>query len=485
MAPTESSAAKSVNKASPGTSLKDKRQFAITPLRLRHNETASTSASRVTRNHSIAQGISKSISSESVNVNTNSTNSTILSLSTFNSTVATSASVTPLDMKLNEGGVDKNFTGTATTQLDRNLFEAQKNAEAASSSLNKSPTRKSNIPHMGLTSISLDKPTRDISLKIQSPINSSTKSIERPMNNNKKTKSIVESSTMSKNPSIAEVKSDQRATAIRSNDIDSRIQYNLNNKRKIETVIKSSSSSSALNNSENMKKYKKLQKVNKPTSTLAVSPLNKLKERQAMGNLPTSRNISSDNLRLNNSNNNRGRKEESLSRNAIPRGANTSNNNTIGDKTNRSGATTNKKIPSSFIPAAFRKKSTLVIEKKQNITHSNNNMNNSSNNRQEKDEMILPEIYSDDEQNNGDGNVLMEWGRSPNLKNELKKQQLFDADKLFGPVMPITIEDTFRNFKANKYKSRLSSVNYMGCDRLTQKEIDDYAKQRAMYNTNL
>ncbi|GMG14145.1 unnamed protein product [[Candida] boidinii] len=112
-------------------------------------------------------------------------------------------------------------------------------------------------------------------------------------------------------------------------------------------------------------------------------------------------------------------------------------------------------------------------------------MNNNSNNRQEKEEMILPEIYSDDEQNNGDGNVLMEWGRSPNLKNELKKQQLFDADKLFGPVMPITIEDTFRNFKANKYKSRLSSVNYMGCDRLTQKEIDDYAKQRAMYNTNL
>lgn len=473
MAPTESSAAKSVNKASPGTSLKDKKQFAITPLRMRHNETISTSALRgVTSNPSIAQTRSKSIS-ESVSVNTNSTNST-LSLSTYNSTAITSASVTPLDMKLNEGlpiNEEENFT--ATTQLDRNLFEAQKNAEAASSSLRKSPTRKSKIPHMGLTSISLDKPNRDVSSKIQSPINSSTKSIERPMNNNKKTRSIVESSTMSKNSSITESKRDQRVISIRSNEIDSRIQLNLNNKRKIETAIKSSSSN--LHDIENMKKYKRIQKVTKQTGTLVVSPLNKLKEKQAMGSFPNSKSISSDNLKLNN-NYNRGRKEDTLNRNVISKGVN---------KTNRTGVTSitsNKKIPSSFIPAAFRKKSTLVVEKKQNILHSSSSNNNI---RQEKDEMILPEIYSDDEQNNDDGNVLMEWGRSPNLKSELKKQQLFDADKLFGPVMPITIEDTFRNFKANKYKSRLSSVNYMGCDRLTQKEIDDYAKQRAMYSTNL
>ena len=75
---------------------------------------------------------------------------------------------------------------------------------------------------------------------------------------------------------------------------------------------------------------------------------------------------------------------------------------------------------------------------------------------------------------------LPEWAQSPNLRNLLMTQEEgIDADQVFGPVQSPHMEEMFRE-RHHRFRSRTSSANWAGQDRLTEEEIrrDVEARQR-------
>lgn len=94
----------------------------------------------------------------------------------------------------------------------------------------------------------------------------------------------------------------------------------------------------------------------------------------------------------------------------------------------------------------------------------------------------LPEIdsdYSDDDELKKQfKSSLPQWAESPELTQILKKQAKIDPDKIFGPMKPLQIEEIFRGKERAhaRFRSRSSSANWSGQDRLTEQEIENYAK---------
>lgn len=91
----------------------------------------------------------------------------------------------------------------------------------------------------------------------------------------------------------------------------------------------------------------------------------------------------------------------------------------------------------------------------------------------------LPEIFSESE-DDAEGSVLLEWANSPELRATLLQQQRVDPDTVFGPVAPLQMEEVFHkstSSKGAKFRPRSSSANWSGQDKLSQKEIDNYAKE--------
>ena len=75
---------------------------------------------------------------------------------------------------------------------------------------------------------------------------------------------------------------------------------------------------------------------------------------------------------------------------------------------------------------------------------------------------------------------LPEWAQSPQLRQILMTQEdTMDADAVFGPVPSPRIEEMFRE-RHHRFRSRTSSANWAGSDRLTEEEIrrDVEARQR-------
>lgn len=75
---------------------------------------------------------------------------------------------------------------------------------------------------------------------------------------------------------------------------------------------------------------------------------------------------------------------------------------------------------------------------------------------------------------------LPEWAQSPNLRDLLMTQdENMDADAVFGPVQSPHMEEMFRE-RHHRFRSRTSSANWAGADRLTDEEIrrDVEARQR-------
>ncbi len=75
---------------------------------------------------------------------------------------------------------------------------------------------------------------------------------------------------------------------------------------------------------------------------------------------------------------------------------------------------------------------------------------------------------------------LPEWAQSPNLRELLMTQdENMDADAVFGPVQSPHMEEMFRE-RHHRFRSRTSSANWAGADRLTDEEIrrDVEARQR-------
>ena len=75
---------------------------------------------------------------------------------------------------------------------------------------------------------------------------------------------------------------------------------------------------------------------------------------------------------------------------------------------------------------------------------------------------------------------LPDWAQSPQLRQLLMSQdENMDADAVFGPVQSPRMEEMFRE-RHHRFRSRTSSANWAGADRLTEEEIrrDVEARQR-------
>ncbi len=75
---------------------------------------------------------------------------------------------------------------------------------------------------------------------------------------------------------------------------------------------------------------------------------------------------------------------------------------------------------------------------------------------------------------------IPEWAQSPQLRELLMGQdENMDADAVFGPVQSPHMEEMFRE-RHHRFRSRTSSANWGGADRLTEEEIrrDVEARQR-------
>ena len=65
-----------------------------------------------------------------------------------------------------------------------------------------------------------------------------------------------------------------------------------------------------------------------------------------------------------------------------------------------------------------------------------------------------------------------DWAQSPALASLLANQQLVDPEQVFGPIAPLHMEEIFKNKdRHHRFRSRTSSANWSGQDRLTQEEI--------------
>lgn len=74
---------------------------------------------------------------------------------------------------------------------------------------------------------------------------------------------------------------------------------------------------------------------------------------------------------------------------------------------------------------------------------------------------------------------LPDWAQSPQLRELLEQQEdLLDADAVFGPVASPHMEEMFRE-RHHRFRSRTSSANWAGSDRLTEEEIRRDIEARA------
>lgn len=93
---------------------------------------------------------------------------------------------------------------------------------------------------------------------------------------------------------------------------------------------------------------------------------------------------------------------------------------------------------------------------------------------------VLPEIYSDSS-DDGDPSVLKSWANSPELRNLLKNQQSVDPDHLFGPIGNLNLEEIFASHKmranSKSFLSRSSSARWDDGDVLTRLEVENYKAQ--------
>ncbi|KAL3476530.1 hypothetical protein BJX99DRAFT_258276 [Aspergillus californicus] len=98
----------------------------------------------------------------------------------------------------------------------------------------------------------------------------------------------------------------------------------------------------------------------------------------------------------------------------------------------------------------------------------------------------LPEIATDseDEDSEADLHPVAEWAQQKKLEDLLWRQEELEADSIFGPIAPFSLEETFKtDKKIKKFRERTSSANWAGPDGLTQDEIrKDIAERQRLRN---
>ena len=102
------------------------------------------------------------------------------------------------------------------------------------------------------------------------------------------------------------------------------------------------------------------------------------------------------------------------------------------------------------------------------------------------DNIPLDEIPTDSEDEDSEDErvkkrMLPGWVHTPELERKLREQEEIDTDALFGPIGPPNMEDIFKDKnRHHRFRSRTSSANWAGQDRLTEEEIrnDNAARER-------
>lgn len=69
-----------------------------------------------------------------------------------------------------------------------------------------------------------------------------------------------------------------------------------------------------------------------------------------------------------------------------------------------------------------------------------------------------------------------DWAQSPELRQALEQQSTINPDDIFGAVRPLKMEEIFKT-KSSRFRARSSSANWMGSDRLTVQEEQEYARR--------
>ncbi|KAJ5976354.1 hypothetical protein N7481_010061 [Penicillium waksmanii] len=100
----------------------------------------------------------------------------------------------------------------------------------------------------------------------------------------------------------------------------------------------------------------------------------------------------------------------------------------------------------------------------------------------------LPEIATDSEDEDDSDSEMFpvpKWAQAKELNDLLVIQDKMEADSIFGPIAPFSLEETFKaDKKIKKFRDRTSSANWSGPDGLTQEEIrkDRAERQRLRLN---
>jgi hypothetical protein len=90
------------------------------------------------------------------------------------------------------------------------------------------------------------------------------------------------------------------------------------------------------------------------------------------------------------------------------------------------------------------------------------------------DAIELPEIQTDDEDDEDDAAIgVAPWADSPDLRRALMRQETCDPLQIFGPPQTLNLEEVFSKSKDkwHKFRARTSSANWSGSDRLTEEDI--------------
>ncbi|MCJ1432324.1 hypothetical protein MMC27_001680 [Xylographa pallens] len=103
------------------------------------------------------------------------------------------------------------------------------------------------------------------------------------------------------------------------------------------------------------------------------------------------------------------------------------------------------------------------------------------------DNIDLEEIKTDSEEEEDSEDErekkrnLPDWVLTPNLDERLREQERLNPDVLFGPIAPLVMEDIFKDkSRHHRFRSRTSSANWFGQDKLTEDEVraDNAARDR-------
>lgn len=92
------------------------------------------------------------------------------------------------------------------------------------------------------------------------------------------------------------------------------------------------------------------------------------------------------------------------------------------------------------------------------------------------EDIELAEIQTDDEddeEDDGGRAMIAAWADSPELRRALMLQETQDPSQIFGPPAALDMELVFNKSKDkwHKFRSRTSSANWTGADRLTEEDI--------------